>query len=245
MEIKCALCGKWILFQRRKFNRMLTTIMGEKQYKDCWNIFCSDGCSIKCNKIRADITRKWKLKHKQHNYIINCTIQDLIKQRKKENKHKIVVERKLLSSIRVFQRRIGGIYYRTTEMYKNRKRKKGIDKIEQFKKDNPKEYKLIRLYYYAGVRAKQKNMERTITLEWLKKECENNICSVTGKTFDYNSNYHRNPYGPSVDRIDITKGYTPENCRIVIWAFNRARDHYTDKDVYSMCKTLLVHNSIA
>lgn len=30
----------------------------------------------------------------------------------------------------------------------------------------------------------------------------------------------RDPYGPSFDRIDCSKGYTPENTRIVILAIN-------------------------
>jgi hypothetical protein len=167
-----------------------------------------------------------------------------LKQKKRKDRHKRVVEKKLLSSIRVFQRRVGGIYYRTTKIYRDNRKKRDTTKFKQFKKNNPKEYKLKRLYYYAGVRAKQKNFERTITFNWLKEKCKNNICSVTDKTFDYDSKYHRNPYGPSIDRIDITKGYTPENCRVVIWAFNRARDHYNDKDVYNMCKALLTQHGV-
>jgi hypothetical protein len=42
---------------------------------------------------------------------------------------------------------------------------------------------------------------------------------------------HRHPYAPSIDRIDSTKGYTKDNCRIVAWVYNQARSNYSDETV--------------
>lgn len=38
-----------------------------------------------------------------------------------------------------------------------------------------------------------------------------------------------NPYGPSVDRIDSSKGYTQDNCRVIMAHLNITRKDMTDK----------------
>ena len=48
-------------------------------------------------------------------------------------------------------------------------------------------------------------------------------CEVTGIPFTYDS---RSPTGLSIDRIDPTKGYTPDNIRFVCWWVNAAMGHW-------------------
>lgn len=38
-----------------------------------------------------------------------------------------------------------------------------------------------------------------------------------------------NPYGPSLDRINPSDGYTPENTRVVVWALNAMRNEFSDE----------------
>ncbi len=88
-------------------------------------------------------------------------------------------------------------------------------------------------------RAKKRGLSFDLDIKWLDEKFGTTVCEATGVDFIINDDVTINPNHPSIDRIDITKGYTPENCRVVIWGFNRARRHYTDKDVYNMCKALL------
>lgn len=47
------------------------------------------------------------------------------------------------------------------------------------------------------------------------------VCELTGLRFR-KSEYSRNPFASSVDRIDSTKGYENGNVRVVLWGINAA-----------------------
>jgi hypothetical protein len=38
---------------------------------------------------------------------------------------------------------------------------------------------------------------------------------------------------PSIDRIDSSKGYTPDNCRVVLWIINQAKNDILEDDFQS------------
>jgi len=116
--------------------------------------------------------------------------------------------------------------------------------LEEFRKKHPKEFKLRRLLYYSRVRAKEKKLEHTITKDWLEEKTKSNLCELTKIEFDYDTTIQRNPFGPSIDRIDVSKGYTPDNCRIVIWAVNAGLGHYSERDLYRVCKAYLDFNAV-
>ena len=109
---------------------------------------------------------------------------------------------------------------------------------KRWKQEDPKGFKINKLFYYSKVRAKEKHLEHTLSKEWFYEQTKTNICPKTGVKFDYTPST-RNPFSPSVDRVDNSKGYTPENCQLVIWAYNSAKAHHTDEDLYIMCKSLL------
>ena len=110
---------------------------------------------------------------------------------------------------------------------------------ERWKQEDPKEFRIKKLFYYCKVRSKEKSINNTLTKEWFRLELSNDKCSVTGIDFDYSFDVDRNPFAPSVDRKDNSKGYTPENCQIVIWAYNTAKAHHTDEDLYKMAVAYL------
>lgn len=68
----------------------------------------------------------------------------------------------------------------------------------------------------------------------------NGVCSVSKIPFDTScrdsglKKFERNPYAPSIDRIDSTKGYFLENCRLVSIAVNYALGTWGD----SVLKTI-------
>lgn len=126
-------------------------------------------------------------------------------------------------------------------LYELKRNKTNYNKM---KKENPRKFKIRRLIYYSKVRAKEKNIEHTITKEWLKEKLKEDKCELTKLPFSYDLDKPRNPFGPSIDRIDITKGYTPENCRLVLWAVNTGLGHYTEKDLYTICKAYLLKHGL-
>lgn len=46
-------------------------------------------------------------------------------------------------------------------------------------------------------------------------------------------------WSPSIDRIDSSKGYTPENCQMVVWIYNRCKNNSTDENVLLMAAALV------
>ena len=63
-------------------------------------------------------------------------------------------------------------------------------------------------------------------------------CSVTGVplSLDFESHDGRKPYAPSIDRIDNTKGYTEDNCRVVCLAANIAMNTWGEGVLMNMLK---------
>jgi hypothetical protein len=49
----------------------------------------------------------------------------------------------------------------------------------------------------------------------------------------------RNPWSPSLDRIDPKIGYTLENTRVVVWIYNTAKNVFHDEDVMLMAQALI------
>lgn len=77
-----------------------------------------------------------------------------------------------------------------------------------------------------GARARAKTKKRTcsIDLDWLLDRVETNnfCCELTGIEF-YSRSFgveHPRAFSPSIDRIDSSKGYEPNNVRIVLFAIN-------------------------
>ncbi len=73
-------------------------------------------------------------------------------------------------------------------------------------------------------RARQREWEYDLTLEWALGILENNDyrCPMTGIPFMKLCEQRgaMNPFAPSIDRIDTSQGYTQDNTRIVLTAIN-------------------------
>jgi len=81
-------------------------------------------------------------------------------------------------------------------------------------------------------RAKYKNLDFNLTPKYLQKLFDNcgGKCSVTGLPFDMQmgKGKKRNPFRPSVDRVDSSKGYVKRNIQIVLAIVNTMKMDYTD-----------------
>lgn len=115
---------------------------------------------------------------------------------------------------------------------------------------NPEEHLLRTAKYKSSLRGKAivlfhgtKNGKRQlsnheITPEWILEKLKIGRCEVTNLPFVY-SMKPRNPWSPSVDRINPQIGYTLNNTRVVVWIYNAAKNVFSDQDVLQMSKALI------
>lgn len=94
----------------------------------------------------------------------------------------------------------------------------------------------------ARGRADRKKLECTLTKEWILDKLQSGKCEVTNIPFVLESNggkgHKQNSFSPSIDRINQTGPYTPQNCRITVWIYNRARGAFPDGDFDKLISSL-------
>lgn len=106
------------------------------------------------------------------------------------------------------------------------------------------------MFYTVKKGANARGLEITITPEWIQQELEEGKCSVTNLAFVFDSldNEHTittrkgrmlNPFSPSVDRKDCNKGYTIDNCQLVVSIYNYAKLSFSEQAVKIFCKAYL------
>lgn len=84
----------------------------------------------------------------------------------------------------------------------------------------------------------------TIDLEWVKRGIEQRVCPITGIAFDLTNGHQKitgrskNPYAPSLDRIEPKGPYSPENTRIVIWQYNMMKGEVSDEEMFYLCRLI-------
>lgn len=83
-----------------------------------------------------------------------------------------------------------------------------------------------------------------IDLDFILSKLNLGICDVTGIYFDFESPTEtvKNPYAPSIDRKDSTKGYTKENTQIVIWQYNLMKGEISEKELLQICQIIVERN---
>lgn len=81
----------------------------------------------------------------------------------------------------------------------------------------------------------------TFTKEEVIDIIVNGKCAITGFPFRLGttgSNKCKNPFNPSPDRIDNTKGYSKENVQWVVFIYNTMRNSFDDNDVLTFMNHL-------
>ncbi len=107
---------------------------------------------------------------------------------------------------------------------------------QAWKENNPAHY----LFQKAKARAKQKGLEFDLTIEWVQRRLDLGRCEVSRLPFDYDLGTFTkaNPWSPTIDRRDSAAGYTTENCRLVVWAYNAAKNTWSDEVVLELAEAL-------
>lgn len=128
-------------------------------------------------------------------------------------------------------------YWRSESREHERNRKRLHGK-EVLKKPNRRAQQLFKA---AKIRAKKKNIEIDISVEWIKNKLNLGYCELTKLKFDLNpsKNTHMNPYAPSLDRINSDQGYTKKNVRVVLASVNTALGQYGEKTILPILKSMV------
>lgn len=99
--------------------------------------------------------------------------------------------------------------------------------------------RLVKLLKGAKVRAEKYEHDFDIDTDYLLSlwETQSGKCALTNFPFEFENStqFSANPYAPSVDRIDSTKGYIKGNVRLVCVAINYALNEFGEEILKQMC----------
>ena len=105
------------------------------------------------------------------------------------------------------------------------------------------EGRAVHLLNNARRRARVLGVGFALTPEWLEPKLAAGVCEVSGLPLVLRLNggkgHRENSFSPSLDRIDRTGPYTPENVRVVCWIYNRARGAFPDTDFEKLVDALV------
>lgn len=110
--------------------------------------------------------------------------------------------------------------------------------------NNPTKVRAQRLWGNAYKRAKTLGWpEPDFDTDWIYQKIIAGHCEATGITFDLTSvtrisNHAKNPWVPSIDRIDSSKPYLKDNIQIVVFMYNVCKAEFTHDDVVTFCKAV-------
>lgn len=122
----------------------------------------------------------------------------------------------------------------TTKKYEGTKREKKLQASATWVAKYP-ERALLRS---TRARAKFRDIEWDIPEDYFYGLLSTMRCEVSGLPLSFNGGKH-DPWRPSVDRKDPTKGYTRDNVQIVCWIYNRAKHIGLDADVLRLAQALV------
>lgn len=101
-----------------------------------------------------------------------------------------------------------------------------------------------RLHGNAQKRAKANGWPAPdFTSSWIEEKILAGFCEVTGIAFDLvaqtTSTVHaKNPWVPSIDRIDSAKPYLKDNVQLVVYMYNVCKAEFAHTDVVKFCRAV-------
>jgi hypothetical protein len=92
----------------------------------------------------------------------------------------------------------------------------------------------------AKQRAKKRGLQFTIDRDWVAERLAGR-CEITSLPFDLPDGgpSKRSMFGPTIDRVVPEKGYTKDNCKMVVWTYNAAKGSGTHANVLRLCHALI------
>ena len=166
----------------------------------------------------------------------------------------------------VFQKHSGSQIFCGSKCREKNQRQKPKTKIKQrlrqkkWRKNNQERNRAYHRAYYHGTlrekiktqpwkpllesakrRAVKNNVAFTLTAMWAKRTWTGK-CILTGIAFSgprKRRGYKNRNLSPSIDRKKVKGGYTPKNCRFVLWAVNSFKRDGTDATMYRIAEALV------
>jgi hypothetical protein len=118
-----------------------------------------------------------------------------------------------------------------------------IERSTKWRKDNFNLHRLYNILSGCKKRAKEKGLPYDLTSAWFKtKAIDVGKCEDTGIVFNHEpaikiNNPH--PFAPSICRKDTNKGYTQDNCKVVVWIHSEAKRYGDVGLLYHYCKEFI------
>lgn len=99
----------------------------------------------------------------------------------------------------------------------------------------------ILLLNKASARARNKGQKSTVTHDFIATKIEKGFCERTGLPFQLENHEktYRNPYSPSIDKINPFGKYTNENVQVVCNFYNTAKGQMTDAEFVEFCRVVV------
>lgn len=126
------------------------------------------------------------------------------------------------------------VYYKLHPPVRKKKEKKT-------KSEQDKIYHLSAngLFTHYKRSSKKRGIHFSLTLDWFKEQVQKqefNNCAISGIEF---VNGACNPYSRSLDRIDNSKGYEPDNVKWICFKFNRFKSDLNLNEIEILYKYML------
>lgn len=90
-----------------------------------------------------------------------------------------------------------------------------------------------RMYDSTKRRAAERGVSCTVTRDWFREKIEAGRCELTKLPFHIGVE-QRHLFQPSPDRIDPSRGYDPDNTRLILWMLNAAKGD-SDEETFIQC----------
>lgn len=101
------------------------------------------------------------------------------------------------------------------------------------------------LVFFAAKRARDTGRDFNLTREDVARRVAAGRCEVTGLPFDMApgpDRHHANPWAPSLDRKDSSKGYTTDNVQVVVSAYNYAKSEWSADVLLRLARAIVDAN---
>lgn len=101
------------------------------------------------------------------------------------------------------------------------------------------------LVFFAAKRARASGLEFSLSWEPVAAAIASGMCAATGLPFDLKPGpyrHHANPWAPSLDRRDSSKGYTLDNVQVVCAAYNYAKSEWSADVLLTIARAIVDAN---